>query len=88
MTDKEIALELGTRLIKAKLRVAAMSGELEHYRDAQWNRVPWRNHVKEILDSLEYVAQERVERLTDALDAATPEDLLHALHSFLEELKT
>ena len=81
-------MEPAARLVLALLRVAARSGELDQYRDAQWNRVPWRNHVKEILDSLEYVAQERVERLTDALDAATAEDLLHTLHNFLEELKT
>ncbi|HEX4577770.1 MAG TPA: hypothetical protein VH117_10495 [Edaphobacter sp.] len=88
MTDKEIALELGTRLIKAKLRVAAMVGELDTYRDSEWNPVPWRRHVDEILqETLLHVAQERVEELTHALDAAKPEDLLRILHKSLEELK-
>ncbi|MGO8710399.1 MAG: hypothetical protein ACLQHT_18495 [Terracidiphilus sp.] len=88
MTNKEIALELGTRLIKAKLRVAAMSGELDTYRDARWNQIPWRSNVDEILDGvLLPAAQERVEELKHAIDAAREEDLLHTLHRFLEDSK-
>jgi len=85
MDDKEIALELGIRLIQAKFRVAAMTGELDSYRDAQWKHVPWRGHVDEILETLAHVSQERVEELTRALDAARPEDLLRTLQKFLGE---
>lgn len=86
MTDKEIALELGTRLIKAKLRVAAMSGELDTYRDARWNQIPWRGNVDEILDGvLLPAAQERVEMLEHVISEAKSEDLLHTLHTFLKE---
>lgn len=88
VTDKEIALELGTRLIKAKLRVAAMSGELDTYRDARWNQIHWRGNVDEILDGvLLPAAQERVEMLEHAISEAKEEDLLRTLHTFLEDLK-
>ena len=88
MTDKEIALELGAHLIRAKLRIAAMTGELDTYRESVWNPAPWRRHVDQILpETVLHLAQERVEDLTRALDAAKPEDLLRTLHSSLDELK-
>lgn len=86
MTDKEMASELGVRLIKAKLRVAAMAGELDWYRDSQWNHIPWRTHVDEALEQvLLPAATERIEGLQLALGAASPEDLLRTLHTFLKE---
>jgi len=86
MTDKEIANDLGVRLIKAKLRIAAMSAELDMYRDSLWNHIPWRAHVDEAYHQiLVPAATERIEGLQSALDAAKPEDLLRTLHTFLKE---
>jgi len=86
MTDKEIASELGIRFIKAKLRVTAMSTELDMYRDSHWNHLPWRTHVDETIEqSLASVAQDRIEELQIALDGAKAEAVLHTLHKFLSE---
>lgn len=86
MTDKEIAHELGLRLIKANLRLAAMAGELEWYRDSQWNHIPWRKHIDEALEQvLIPAATDRIEALQLALDAAKPEEMLRTLHMFLKE---
>jgi hypothetical protein len=63
-----------------------MAGELEWYRDSQWNHVPWRTHVNEALEQvLVPAAQERIEGLQIALDEAKPGDLLRTLHMFLSE---
>ena len=87
MTDKEIAFALGEHLLKAKFRVAAMTGELDHYRDAQGYPIAWRLHVDEtIQQGLAHAFQERNEELHRVLDEANPEDLLRTLHTFLESL--
>jgi hypothetical protein len=80
------AEEIGIRLIKAKLRVAAMAGELDWYRDSQWNHIPWRSHVDEALEQILLpAATERIEGLQLALDAANPAEMLRTLHTFLKE---
>jgi DNA-binding TFAR19-related protein (PDSD5 family) len=87
MTDKEIALELGRRLINAQMRVTAMAAELDSLRDdSEWHYPPWRSNVQAILDDvLTPAAQERIEALQLALDEAKGEDALHTLQRFLKE---
>ena len=88
MTDKEIALELGTRLIKCQLRIAAMSGELCGHRDEKTlQEIPWRDHVEWTLsEALGPNFQLQIEQLSHALDAAKPEDLLRTLCNSLDLL--
>jgi hypothetical protein len=85
MTDKEIAYELGMRLVKANFKLAAMMAELDMYRDREWNHIPWRSHVDEVIETLAHVSRERSEDLTHALDASDPKDLLRTLQTFLNE---
>jgi hypothetical protein len=87
MTDREIALELGTRLILAKLRVESMAIELDLVRDAGGFPLPSQTGVDEVVNQvLVPVSQDRIKGLHRALDAAVPGDLLRSLQTFLEEL--
>jgi hypothetical protein len=86
MTDKEIALALGIRLISARFRIAAMTGELTMYRTLNGAEIPWRDHVDSTLSqSLSHDFEMRIGELSRELAAANPEDLLRTLHSFLAE---
>ncbi|MGB8028516.1 MAG: hypothetical protein WCF30_02525 [Terracidiphilus sp.] len=85
MTDKEIALELGARLIKRQLMIAAMAAELSGHFDEKGKQIPWHSHVEWTLSqSLDLDFQAQIERLSRALDAANPEGLLRILYSSLD----
>ncbi len=86
MTNKEIALELGSRLINAQMRIVAMAAEMDSLRDdSQWHYPPWRSSVQAILDHvLTPAAQERIEALQLALDESREGDSLHTLQNFLK----
>jgi len=87
MTDREIAIEIGKRLIAAHIRIAAMTGELDTYRDKNTLQdIPWRRHVDQtVTQELSHVSEAKLEELSNALDAANPEVSLHTLHRFLAE---
>jgi hypothetical protein len=82
MTDEEMALQLGTRLIKSQIRVAALGAELDRYRDKDGDCFPWRQNVDHTLErSLSRDAQSRIDALSRELRAAKAEDLLRILCS-------
>jgi len=86
MTDKEIALDLGVRLFRARLLLDGMKLELELARDAGMLRSP--NQIAE--EAREQILlpayQERIEELRHKLDEATPDALLQTLQKSLQEL--
>jgi hypothetical protein len=87
MTNKEIALDLGTRILKAKLIVYEMDIELKLSRETG----PQRRTTEQILNdakelALRPVYRERVEELELALNTAEPQDLLPTLQASLEKL--
>jgi hypothetical protein len=86
MTDKEIAVAVGTRLIKAEFRIAAMAAELQMYRQ-DGAPLAWRKFVQETLDSphVSPIFQERIDTLRRALDEATPQDFLRTLYRSLDQ---
>jgi hypothetical protein len=80
MTDKEMALKLGTRLIKSQFRVAALVAELSRYEGPHGESLPWRGNVDETLAQLlSRDAQLRIDALSRELGAANQEDLLRIL---------
>jgi hypothetical protein len=87
MTDKEIAIALGTRLLKAKLIFESANIELQLSRDQRPNA----RSVFQIVQEAEKqvllpVYAERIEALDRKLNASTPGDLLQTLHDSLREL--
>ncbi|MGD0157124.1 MAG: hypothetical protein ABSB50_13570 [Terracidiphilus sp.] len=86
MTDKEIAFELGKKLLEAKFRIAAMAGEMDRHRDSQTLRqIPWRQYVEETLSQdLSHVFQQHIDELSRELDAASPEGLLRSLYNSID----
>jgi hypothetical protein len=87
MTDIEIAVELATRLFKAKLIVESANIELQLSRDQRPNA----RSVSQIAQDVEkqvllpvYVG--RIAELRQKLAASTPADVLHTLHESLQEL--
>jgi hypothetical protein len=90
MTDREMALAIGTLLIRREIRNAALVAELEMYRsNPGWEKLPWRANVQKTIDSPEsaHGADMHIAELKNALDAAKPdESLVHILHQmFLQD---
>jgi hypothetical protein len=86
MTDRELVLDIGNLLIRREIRIAALTAELQMYRDENGQRLDWRANVQRTIESPEQVfaSETRVEALKTALDAATPDvPPVRILHQFL-----
>ena len=84
MTDKEMALQIGARLIKSQFRVAALSAELSRHHSGG-KEIPRRGNVEDTLQrSLSHDFQSRIDALYRELDEASSEDLLRTLYSSIE----
>ncbi len=87
MTETEMALAIGTLLIRREIRNAALAAELEMYRTfPDWQHVPWRANVQRTIDSpeLSHDAALRIAELRNELEGANPDDsLVRILHHFL-----
>lgn len=82
MTDEEIALQIGSRLIKSQFRVAALVAELSRYQGPHGESLPWRKNVEDTLQhSLSHGAQSHIDALARELHAASPVELLRILYS-------
>jgi hypothetical protein len=86
MTDKEIALELGKRLIEASFRVVVMTQALDRLRDKH-EPVPWRSDVAQAFDAQLKSAlyDERIQQLQDMLASCTEANSLPILATFVTE---
>jgi len=86
MDDKEIALELGRRLFRAKLIIEAMNVELNLARE-----YPGRRSTEQIVEEVEQqillpAYADRLEGLRQRLDASTPDRMMQTLALALDQL--
>jgi hypothetical protein len=86
MTDKEMAVEIGKRLIRSEFRIEVLEAELSMYR-LEHREIPWRENVRRAMESqsLNREYQTRLDELTSVLDVASPEGLLHILYQVLTQ---
>ena len=84
MTDREIAFDLGKRIIEANFRVVVMTLALDRLRD-QWGHIPWRNDVAESFEAQlkSDLYDDRIQQLQDMLASCTEPNLLPTLATFL-----
>jgi hypothetical protein len=81
-----MALEIGRILIQRDVRIAALVAELQMYRDSRGQHLPWPENVQNTVQSpeLAYESERRTQELSEALDAATPDDsAMRVLHRHL-----
>lgn len=85
MTDKEIAIELGEKLIRNTAQILAMSIQLDIFRDTLQQPAPWRQAVADsVRKSVSEAFDERLEEFRLAIGASKPEDVLRTLQEFLK----
>jgi hypothetical protein len=87
MTDKEIALELGDRLLYSKLLIEEINLELNLSREIS----PLGRPTQQILEdakerALRPAYRDKIEELHRKLDASTPDAMLRTLQASLDEL--
>lgn len=87
MNDKEIALELGSRLLYAKLLVEEMNLELNLARETSPLRRPTHRILEDAKErTLRPAYRDKIEELHRKLDASTPDAMLQTLQASLNEL--
>jgi hypothetical protein len=86
MTDRELALNLGKRLIDSEIKIAVLKGTFDNFKLNDGSRVNWEEMVHETLLSPIFVqkAQDRFDELQTAIDEDMfGEPLIRILHQVL-----
>lgn len=85
MTAEEIAFELGSRLLKANLRVSVMTLTLNRLKDQQ-GHVRWQDEVEETFAlELQRLYDENILELRHTLSTSTESNLLSTLQKYLDQ---
>lgn len=86
MTGLEAVLELGAKIIDLRIHVAAMTSQLDFYKDREGRPIAWRSEVDRIeSQSLAQIRAWQIQRLDDELRAASPEEWPRILRMFAVE---
>lgn len=83
MTDEEMALDIGKRLIDLEIKIAVLQGTLESLKHPDGTRPNWREMVSETLLEPQFVhiAQERFDQLKTAISEDSSGDpLIRIVH--------